>query len=76
MSDLDEVKAGKAPPLAHRGLDQADLASLSHLETASVAAPADMQPKPVGLGDNRSPVLIAVIVLLVISFVLNIVQLL
>ena len=76
MSDLDEVKAGKAPPLAHRGLDQADLASLTHLETASVAAPAELQPTPFGAGDNRSPLLVAVIVLLVISFVFNIVQLL
>jgi len=77
LSDLDAVKDGKAPPLAHRGLDQADLASLSHLETASVAAPANMQPKPAGSGsDMRTPLLIALGILLAISFVFNILQLL
>lgn len=77
LSDLEAVKEGKAPPLAHRGLDQADLASLSHLETASVAAPAEMQPPAAGSGnDMRTALLVALGVLLAISFVFNIVQLL
>lgn len=77
LNDLDAVKAGKAPPLAHRGLNEADLASLSHLETASVAAPAEMQPEqPMSSGgDFRTPLLIALGVLLAISFVFNLIQL-
>ncbi len=77
MSDLEAVKARKAPPLAHRGLNEADLASLSHLETASVAAPAEMQPATTGSqgGDLRTPLLIALGVLLAISFVFNVIQL-
>lgn len=80
LGDLDAVAQGKPPPLAHRGLDAADLASLSHLETASVAAPAEMQPQPAGQAsqgsDVRTPLLIALGVLLAISLTLNIVQLL
>lgn len=77
LGDLDAVKAGKAPPLAHRGLDAADLASLSHLETASVAAPPEMQPQPAAASgsDMRTPLLIALGVLLAISFVFNLIQL-
>lgn len=77
LGDLDAVKAGKAPPLAHRGLDAADLASLSHLETSSVAAPAEMQPQaPASTrSDMRTPLLIALGVLLAISFVFNLIQL-
>jgi serine/threonine-protein kinase len=77
LNDLDAVKAGKAPPLAHRGLNEADLASLSHLETASVAAPAEMQPPPPAAtgSDFRTPLLIALGVLLAISFIFNLLQL-
>lgn len=76
MDDLDAVSKGKAPPLAHRGLNEADLASLSHLETASVAAPEEMQPAKVAAGGNdfRTPLLIALGVLLAISLVINLVQ--
>eukprot|EP01025_Chloroclados_australasicus_P000508 TRINITY_DN1024_c1_g1_i1.p3 TRINITY_DN1024_c1_g1~~TRINITY_DN1024_c1_g1_i1.p3 ORF type:complete len:203 (+),score=49.31 TRINITY_DN1024_c1_g1_i1:51-611(+) len=76
MDDLDAVTKGKAPPLAHRGLNEADLASLSHLETASVAAPEEMQPAPPASGgsDFRTPLLIALGVLLAISLVINLVQ--
>ncbi|OAB62621.1 hypothetical protein AY599_08110 [Leptolyngbya valderiana BDU 20041] len=77
MGDLDAVKQGKAPPLAHRGLNEADLASLSHLETASVAAPEQMQPPQPAAGgsDFRTPLLIALGVLLAISLVINLIQL-
>ncbi|MEQ8318460.1 MAG: serine/threonine-protein kinase [Phycisphaerales bacterium] len=76
MDDLDAVTKGKAPPLAHRGLNEADLASLSHLETASVAAPEEMQPAQPASGgsDFRTPLLIALGVLLAISLVINLVQ--
>ncbi len=76
LDDLDAVSNGKAPPLAHRGLNEADLASLSHLETASVAAPEELQPaKPAASGnDFRTPLLIALGVLLAISLVINLVQ--
>ena len=77
LGDLDAAKAGKAPPLAHRGLGQADLASLSHLETASVAAPPEMQPAPPATGtDARTPLLVALGLALVASVILNLVQLL
>lgn len=77
LGDLEAVKEGKAPPLAHRGLNEADLASLSHLETASVAAPEEMQTsQPVSSGsDFRTPLLIALGLLLAISLVINLIQL-
>ncbi|MCW5756463.1 MAG: serine/threonine protein kinase [Phycisphaeraceae bacterium] len=77
LGDLDATKAGKPPPLAHRGLGQADLASLSHLETASVAAPPEMQPiQPASGNDMRTPLLVALGLALLASVVLNLVQLL
>jgi len=76
INDLRAVREGKAPPLAHRGLDEADLAQLAHAETSSVAAP-EPEPAPgAGGGDLRTPLLVALGVALAISVLLNVVQLL
>lgn len=72
--DLQAVRAGKNPPIAHKDIGGADLAGLAQAEQAAAAAamPVDMSsPRPMV---SRN-LFITMLVLLVISVVFNLVLL-
>ncbi len=72
IADLQAVKQGKPPPLAHREFVSTDLAALAKAEAA---APGEIAARP-----DASPVrmgyLLALAIALAISLIINIVQLL
>lgn len=68
LLDLRAVKGGQAPPLAHKGFAEADLASLAKAEAAAAPAPGAEV-------DGQPPVRMWLWVALGVSIVLNLVQL-
>ncbi|MEO1009483.1 MAG: serine/threonine-protein kinase [Planctomycetota bacterium] len=76
LSDLEVVKAGKPPPLAHRGLDEADLATLSQTSAIPPAVDDPARSDADSGGDVRMPLLFALVAALVLSVVFNVLQLL
>ena len=72
LIDLREVRAGKSPVIAHKGFGGLDIASLAKAEAAAAAEVPVDQSKQGARSIWAEPAVIAMIVLLVLSLVVNI----